>query len=1017
MHDGTSLLRARIDRLVSQRLTPARYRAKAAVTLAAWETPGEPIPFAEATAQVFKSFSKGDLWGTPWGTTWFHITGDVPSAWHGIDETTIELIADIGFTDTRTGFQCEGLAYDVSGRLLKGVEPDNRYVRLDQDATSVNLYLEAASNPDVINEWTFVPTDMGRRETSGSEQQYQLTEIALGLRDETVCALMDDLRVLCGLIDTLPQESTRRARIFGALSDCLLVVAPDAVAETATAGREALTEVLSRPALASAHTVIGVGHAHIDSAWLWPVRETARKVARTFSNVLDLIEQDDDFVFASSSAQQFMWIKENYPELFERIRTQVAAGQFVPVGGMWVESDTNLPGGEALARQFVHGSRFFREEFGIAQPEVWLPDSFGYSAALPQIMKLAGARWFLTQKISWNQINRMPHHTFWWEGIDGSRIFTHFPPVDTYCSDLSAVDLERAERQYAEKAVGTMSLVPFGHGDGGGGPTREMIATAERTRDLEGSPRVRLGSPHTFFEEAQREYPDPPVWSGELYLEIHRGTYTSQARTKIGNRRSESLLRQAELWASAAAVRGVADYPYEALDAAWRTVLLYQFHDILPGTSIGWVHDEVERGYAEVAVVLEQIIEASIRALAGTGQHRIWLNAGPFAIDGVPPLGSGVRTDNYLVATKTVTVAENAQGNLIVTTPLIQVTLDSAGSITSLVDRHADREAIPQGVAGNQLQIFRDTPSEWDAWDVDELDRETLVSLTDPAGLRVVESGPERVVVRSERSVGSSFVRQDLTFRGEQPVVEITTHVDWHEREKLLKLSFPLDVRAERATSEIQFGHVHRPLHTNTSWDAARFETPAHRWVHVGEPDYGFSIANDSVYGHDFFRTTRPDGGTSTQVRLSLLRAPLYPDPQSDQGEHLFKVVLRVGAQIADAVADGYMLNVPLRPIDAESETKALLSVDNSAVVLEAIKLAEDRSGDLIVRLYEALGNRAETTLSADFLVEHVEVTDLHEFSNEDSDAIVVLPDNAVALTLRPFQILTLRFRPQKNTP
>ncbi|NLE97210.1 MAG: alpha-mannosidase, partial [Propionibacterium sp.] len=345
--------------------------------------------------------------------------------------------------------------------------------------------------------------------------------------------------------------------------------------------RAELAEVLSRPAAASAHELFAVGHAHIDSAWLWPVRETVRKVARTCSNVLDLMDQHDDFVFAASSAQQYAWIQEHRPELFERMRRRIREGRFVPVGGMWVESDTNLPGGEGLVRQFVHGTRYFREQFDVDTSIVWLPDSFGYTAALPQIMAQAGARWFLTQKLSWNETNRVPHHTFLWEGLDGTRIFTHFPPADTYGSDVGMADLARAEGQFAEKAGATSSLLPFGYGDGGGGPTREMLARARRSADLEGSPKVRLASPEQFFAHAEEEYPEPPVWSGELYLEFHRGTYTSQARTKRGNRRSEALLREAELWASTAALRVGAPYPYEELRRLWETVLLLQFHDIL----------------------------------------------------------------------------------------------------------------------------------------------------------------------------------------------------------------------------------------------------------------------------------------------------------------------------------------------------------------------------------------------------------------------------------------------------
>ncbi|WP_374101071.1 alpha-mannosidase, partial [Streptomyces phytophilus] len=358
-----------------------------------------------------------------------------------------------------------------------------------------------------------------------------------------------------------------------------------------------------------------VGHAHIDSAWLWPVRETVRKCARTFTNMTALAAEYPELVFACSSAQQYAWMKERHPEVFDRIRKAVAAGTWAPVGGMWVEADGNLPGGEALARQLVHGRRFFEEEFGIGQAGVWLPDSFGYTAAYPQLARLAGAEWFLTQKLSWNETNRLPHHTFAWEGIDGTRIFTHFPPVDTYNAELTGAELAHAERNFADKGPATRSLVPFGFGDGGGGPTRSMLEKARRLRDLEGSPRVKSGAPDAFFAAARAEYERLPVWRGELYLENHRGTYTSQARTKRGNRRSEALLREAELWAATAAVRAGAPYPYERLAAVWERVLLNQFHDILPGTSIAWVHRQAEQVYGEVRAELEAIIAEALGRL------------------------------------------------------------------------------------------------------------------------------------------------------------------------------------------------------------------------------------------------------------------------------------------------------------------------------------------------------------------------------------------------------------------
>jgi Alpha-mannosidase len=452
--------------------------------------------------------------------------------------------------------------------------------------------------------------------------------VDVALLDVPVWELAQDFWTLSGLLAELPADLPRRAEVLRALERAVDAVDPDDVSGTAALGRAELAGVLASPAHASAHRIHAVGHAHIDTAWLWPVRETVRKVARTFASVLALMDEDPDFVFAASSAQQYAWLQEHYPGLFERVRARVSEGRFVPVGGMWVESDTNMPGGEALARQFVAGKRFFLDELDVEPREVWLPDSFGYSAALPQIIAAAGCRWFLTQKISWNETNEMPHHTFGWEGIDGTQVFTHFPPVDTYNAQLSGAELARAQRRYAEKGRANTSLVPFGWGDGGGGPTREMLAAAARTRDLEGSPTVRMTTPEAFFRAAQEEYPRPPVWSGELYLEFHRGTYTSQARTKRGNRRSEHLLREAELWAATAAVRAGAPYPAEALARCWRTVLLQQFHDILPGTSIAWVHREAERAYAAVAAELEGIIEGALAVLTGAGERAVSCNAG-----------------------------------------------------------------------------------------------------------------------------------------------------------------------------------------------------------------------------------------------------------------------------------------------------------------------------------------------------------------------------------------------------
>ncbi len=1023
MHDNRGLVEARIERFTRERLIPALYRDRAPLTISAWEVPDEPVPFAEAREQEFRAFAVGSSWGRPWSTVWFHATGEVPAAWTA-DGTRAEIVVDLGYDRTTPGFQAEGMAYRPDGSIIKAIEPLNSYLPAGSAGTPIDVYLEAAANPNVAGDFTFAPTLLGEKSTAGQGHAYVLRSLELGLLDVTVWELIQDVWTLTGLMRELPAELPRRAEILHALDRMVDAVDPHDVAGTAAAGRAALAAVLARPASASAHRLSAVGHSHLDSAWLWPVRETVRKAARTFSNALALMEEDPSFSFVASSAQQYAWVQQHYPELFERLKAQVAAGRFVPVGGMWVESDTNLPGGEAMARQFVAGKRYFIEQLGVEPREVWLPDSFGYSASLPQIVAAAGSQWFLTQKISWNETNRMPHHTFWWEGIDGTRVFTHFPPVDTYNSDVSGGELAKASRQYAEKGVGTMSLLPYGWGDGGGGPTREMLAAIARTADLEGSPRVSIATPREFFAAAEAEYPEAPVWSGELYLEFHRGTYTSQARTKRGNRRSEHLLREAELWATAAALGGL-DYPYDELETVWHTVLLQQFHDILPGSSIAWVHEEAERNYAEVARVLEAIIARSIAALAGQGDVPLTFNAGPFARDGVPAHGAAVAVvaDSGAVA--------RVGDEHVLDNGRVRVRVDSRGLVTSILDLNADREVIPAGAAANLLQLFRDTPNRWDAWDIDESYRRGGRDLTEADAIDVTEDGRG---VRVARSFGSSSVVQELRLLGDSTTLEIDTVVDWHETQKLLKLAFPLDVHADRAASEIQFGHVHRPTHANTSWDAARFETAAHRWVHVGEPGYGVAISNDASYGHDIRRTEPPrapaaggasgggvaSAGTAMVARVSLLRAPLFPDPGSDQGRHEFRVAVSVGAGIPDAVEEGYRINLPLRTVSGESPVAPLVSVSSPAIVVEAVKLAEDRSGDVIVRLYEAHGGQARGELRTGFDWAEVSETDLLEraidaravsAAEEGADAAGAAAGGSVALALRPFQLVTLRFR------
>ncbi|WP_426186142.1 alpha-mannosidase [Microbacterium sp. TWP3-1-2b2] len=998
MNSSPDPIKTRLDRFVRERLLSAVEHASADVTVEAWDVPGEPVPFSEAVRQRFEPFAVGRSWGRPWGTTWFRVTGTVPADW-SVGTDGIELVIDPGFIHDWAGFQVEALVYDREGRILKGIEPRNDYVRLGlAPGESFEVFVEAAANPDVIGEMTFAPTALGRRETAPREHLYTLRRVALVHRDPEVWELMQDIWTLEGLAEQLPDPSPRRAAVWGALDAVVDAVDPADVHGTASDGRAALAAVLSSPAAASAHRIFAVGHAHIDSAWLWPVRETVRKCARTFSNVLDLMDQHPDFIFACSSAQQYAWVKEFYPELYERIKVRVAEGRFVPVGGMWVESDTNLPGAEALARQFVEGKRFFLEEFGIDTTEVWLPDSFGYTAALPQIAAAAGAGYFLTQKLSWNEVNAFPHHSFEWEGIDGTRIFTHFPPVDTYNSMLSGAELAHTERNLAGKGRANTSLVPFGYGDGGGGPTREMMAAVERTRSLEGSPTVRVTTPAVFFEEASAELQSRPVWVGELYLESHRGTYSAQARTKRGNRRSESLLHEAELWATTASVRLGAPYPTEVLRKAWRTVLLQQFHDILPGSSIGWVYDQAEVEYAQIKEALEGVIGEALSALAEGAQEPLFANSAPVTIDGVPPFAIGTRDVGGDVH------VSEADGSITLSNGLVSVVVDADGLLVSLVDAASRREAIAPGARGGLLQVFRDTPRKFDAWDVDIEYRRSVVDLVTADSLEI-EHGDESATVRVTRSFGASTVEQCITVTAGIAAVDLETNVDWHEQQKMLKLGVPVDVHTTTARSEIQFGHIERPIHTNTSWDVARFETAAQRWVHVGDAEFGFGVANDAIYGHDVTRHERTGGGTFALVRQTLVRAPLFPDPVADQGHHSFRTSFVPGG-VSAAIEAGYRLNLPLREAAA---AVAPLVVAGDGALIETVKSAEDGSGDVIVRLYEPLGVRARVDLTVGFAVRAIEQTDLIERPAE-GHAIVRTEEGTVELQLSPFEIVTLRF-------
>ncbi|GAA2120607.1 alpha-mannosidase [Streptomyces synnematoformans] len=1048
MHNAPRTTLDRLERALRQRLVPRIHTRLSAVDVSAWpvDGDGEPVPAAHAlglaplpgrSTPVYEPLAPGDPWGPAWGTTWLRVDGTVPEEARRDPARTTELVLELGWEDHSVGGQAEGMLYRPDGSVIKAVHPRSGWLRLTGPGASpgvlradgtFTVYVEAAANPLVLGLPPFVTTPLGDKLTAGPAPLYRLARAEVCDLDAGLWELVRDLEVAGGLAAEVSEDEPRHWRLLRAVDAALDAAGSTSRAEGSAGGRDldatapraraALAPELAKPAHASAHRITAVGHAHIDAAWLWPLRETVRKVARTVANVLTLMDSDPDFVFAMSSAQQFAWLEEHYPELFERVRARVAEGRFVPVGGMWVESDTTMPSGEAMVRQFTHGRRYFTEKLGVEPEEVWLPDSFGYSGALPQLARLAGFRWFLTQKISWNDTNAFPHHTFWWEGIDGSRVFTHFPPADTYAAEVTAAELHHSVASFRDKAASSHSLVPFGYGDGGGGPTREMLARAARFADLEGAPRVAVREPAAFFADAEEEYGDgAPVWVGELYLELHRGTFTSQHAMKAGNRRCEALLRTAEYLAASAAVRTGAEYPAAELDEIWRTVLLHQFHDILPGSSISWVHREARATYEDLTARLTALIDRSGEQLAGSAgataadrTARIisplpWAGRGAWETAPAGPAGG-----------EAVRLAPLDGGGHELDNGLLRAVVDAAGHVVSLRDAATGRELVPEGRPLGVLQLHRDEPVRWDAWDIDRDAARMRTDLTGPASVtaRTREDGTAEVAVEHTAGLpGGSRLTLTIRLAPGERQLGMELDADWRERERLLKVALPLAVHTTTARHETQFGHVERTIHANTSWDAAHYEDCAHRYVHVAEPGFGVGVVNDSVYGCDVTRLGGPGGGAV--VRLSLLRAPTFPDPETDLGVHRMRWAVVPGEDHAATVAAAHALGAPV--VEGLPAVEPLLRLDDTAglPVLDTVKLADDGSGDLVARVYEARGGRAEATLrwadvcGADAVVRE---TDLLERDLTDGSGIRRALRDGNRLSLDPFQVVTLRLTP-----
>jgi alpha-mannosidase len=960
-HRITAPAMQRAQRLLDQRVQSFVHTDGIDFTVEATEETFDPVTHAAAVSAPRAPFAIGTKWGRPWHSRWFRLTATVPAHLAG---RTLHAVIDLGFTGRGDGFQVEGLAWR-DGRIVHAVQPDRRAVDLGihPEGATVELWVEAAATPIIAGHaHGYGPTSLGDPATAPPAPLYTLRRASLAAFDPTVQSLATELHAVIDLaLDTDPTD-TMHGRLFAALDAAAHALDVNDTPGTAEAARAALRGVLGTGNGPAAHRITATGHAHLDTAWLWPVRETRRKALRTFANAVHLLERNPDMVYCHSQAQHYAWVAEDDPAMFARIKELVAEGRWEPVGGMWVETDLNLPDGESLLRQMVQGQRAFSGWFGRRCDGAFLPDDFGYPAALPQIVTLGGARWFFTQKLSWNETNRFPHHTFWWEGLDGTRVFTHFSPVDTYNALVTPSQLRFASRNFSDHVGASSSLVLYGHGDGGGGPTQAMVDRARLAADLAGVPRVTMGRVSDFFAGSMAEYGgSAPVWTGEMYFEKHRGTYSTQVGTKQGNRRSEQLLHETEAWTALAGTRP------SGIDAWWQRVLTQQFHDIIPGSSIAWVHRDAEAEHSAVAAEIGAVLPGLLGTTGG-GTHVANPSSvrfrgvvdtpdGPAHAD-VPPFG-WARADGTSTggAGAPVTVRQH-DGAVTMSCGAVSVTIGSNGALVSL--RHGDRDVIPDDdLAGFVLR--QDTPAEYDNWDIDMSDADrTPEFVPSVAPQEVTEVGPLRATVTCVHATADSrwTVRWSLTAGGR---LDAVMDADWHESETRLQWRLPTDIHSHDAVCGTQFGHVHRARHTNTSWDVARFEVCAHRWVAVAEPRFGVAVLADGPRGYD----TRNDA-----VQLTLLRSPRFPDPEADRGRQHITWSVRVldgGLDVAALEEEAEMAAHPVRVVTGEPSLPAEpLTWSVPGALVSALKPADDGSGDVILRAWETTGGRCGGSFSLD---------------------------------------------------
>ncbi len=950
--------------------------------------------------RTWADFRVGDNWGGYDVTAWFRTRVKIPR--HLANEK-LALRFIVGPRDDGDS-TAETLLY-VDGLPLQGIDVWHEeawlppeYVKQDEISVALKAWSGTIRPPDHrrFREASLVAID------EAAECFYFLTDTILQT------------------IDVLDENDLRRTRLLQALNEAFLRIdfthprSPEYYLSLADAGillAQRVEELYRHDEIKP--RVIGIGHAHLDMAWLWRLQHTRDKAARTFSTALNLMRQYPEYRFLHTSPQLYQFVKRDYPIIYERVKERIAAGQWEISGGMWVEADTNLPGGEALVRQILFGKQFTRAEFGVETRLLWLPDVFGYSAALPQIMRKSGLDYLMTTKISWNQFNRFPYDTFNWRGIDGTEVLAHFittPTRDstgyTYNGEMTPFAVKGSWEQYKQKELNDELLLCFGAGDGGGGPTKEALEAASLMKGIPGLPQMQLGKAEDYFERLGKRVAtkELPVWDGELYLEYHRGTYTSQAANKRANRKSEILYHDAEFLSSLVDIlTRQRNYPSAELRQGWEKILLNQFHDILPGSSIRQVYLDSQEDYNQIAEIGNRVVVQTVKAIldrtATSTPSLIVLNSLGWRRDALVQIPWSREWENKTIADAegeplaAQVVEENGTKQLFLDAPdvpalgyrafpvvidhrqvqdIMQISpdmlenafyrlaLNERGQITSLYDKTNRRSVLPPGGRANVLQVFDDRPMAFDAWDIDIYYHEKMKEVDELLEAVVEETGPLRGVLRLRWRFDDSEITQRITLYRRSPRIDFRTTADWRQSQQLLKVAFPVAIRSTRATYDIQFGSVERPTHWNTSWDLARFEVVGHKWADLSEGDYGVSLLNDCKYGYDI---------KNNVIRLTLIKSAVRPDELADKGQHEFTYALlphkgdwRAGKTIEEAYALNYPVHaryVGLPQIGDLPPEYSFASVDTEAVVVETVKQSEDGQA-WIVRVYESRQSRHE---------------------------------------------------------